>query len=518
MKRHELAGKALILGPLLCLIPWLFLQMQTSLDTNHAFLMIGMERLLDGGRFVSEYYDPNPPLSNLIYLPAIAMHRWLGIPSYYTPYIFGVICLALSALATWKLLRLWSELDYPRRAVILSSFLAASTYLPGTFYFAERDALVVWGLFPFMLAQLALTRGDKISPRLLYPVLILGAWAVLIKPHYGLFPVLLLLHRTIRRKKVFSIVKDPDFAALALSTTAYGIILLVFFRPYLDTVLPELLNIYIVYQNPSVPLWWQMFTGLIVTVAFTAALADIPKERKKPIYLFLLAGFLCSCLYLMQMKGFHYHLIPLMVFSWCGTGLFVHALFRRYAGESPLADLAAVLSVMLFATLVAPQRGNAVTHGDYRDLNLARLVRNCAPDCSFFVISENMEMIHQVTIYTGAPHASRYAGLWWFRPLYQSGQQERLDRHIDSVAEDLRRYKPAVMAVLTNSPVGEEENFDFIGYMSRNPAFREEMSHYRKMGALKDNRRDYFRKTALDYDFPLVYDVYERIGDDHGTP
>src|SRR6185503_1175273 len=138
------------------LIPWVIALMGTALNTDHAWLLITAERLLDGGDHLHDFFQPNPPLSILLYVPDVVLARVAGIPVYYTPYIIGLLAQAASSLAVYFLLKKCTALDASTLLVFTGAYVLAGTYLVSTIYFAERDEFVVWGLVPFLIAQLAI--------------------------------------------------------------------------------------------------------------------------------------------------------------------------------------------------------------------------------------------------------------------------------------------------------------------------------------------------------------------------
>jgi hypothetical protein len=249
-------------------------------------------------------------------------------------------------------------------------------------------------------------------------------------------------------------------------------------------------------------------------------LCELKEEDRKPAFLFIAAGFISSILYLIQLKGFYYHLIPTLIFTSCGCGMLLYGLFGKFIKRESITTLIAVFLLTGLPALACPPEFHATTHAQYKQLGLSKLVDGCTPDCSFFVFGENMEMIHQVTVYTGAQHASRYAFLWWLKPLVmmqkKGGAQaaeakERLDRHTALMIADFHRYKPEVLAIDNHLRLLKDGTFNFMEFFSQYPGFQEEMKHYRKDGQLRDNRRDYFRDTPLDFDHFTTYDIYRRV-------
>jgi len=501
----------MLLIPLLVLAPWTVAQMEVALNANHAWLGIAAERLLDGGKIFSDVYDPNPPLSIWLYVPHVWLSRMSGIPYYYMPALLGFLSLGLSALASGLILRRLAPDLYP---AIITAYLAGSTYLCGHWDFAERDALMVWGLFPFLLAQIAITKKIALPRYLSGPVLVLGAAAIMIKPHYGLLPALILLHRLITQKRL--VVKDPDFIALAAGVFVYVIL----FGDALRQMMPDM-QLYVGLINPAIIGKGLPALAILGILALLPRFFPVAPEYAKPVRLCLLAALLCLGLYFVQMKGFDYHLIPFRVFVYCSFALYLQAIFIGCSDKKDTVTLAAVIIIALLPVFyTAP--GGVISHKAYKQTQLAQLVGPCAPECSYYAISKNMDTVLQVSTYTGAKWASRYPVLWWLPPLHPSfapGNSEEMDKrlqiHIANLAEDLNTSKPTYIAVIINQPLfstGETGTFDYIDFLSRSPAFKDAMSHYRQTRVIEDDRNAYFTNNPLPAQkHPYIYAIYERL-------
>lgn len=501
---------ALLAVALAGLLPWLSVQMNMALNTNHAWLTIAAARLIDGGHMATDVYETNPPLGVLLYFPVVFLSR-LGVPLEYAPYVFSLIGLAGSAAAVWRLLALWPGISDDRRVIFIVSYLCASALIPRGLYFGERDEFVLWGLLPFLLAQGLVTEGIKLPPRFAFFVLPVCALCILLKPHYGIFSALMFLHRLMRRKNMFAVFFAPDFWALASVTILYVAIVLIFFRDYITVIFPDFVKYYVAYRNG------ETLAGLIPTLTAALILAavtpfsEISARERRAVYALNAACVLSLFLCYLQGKGFVYHRLPAQIFLFCGAGVLVHAVAVKILGDRLRSHALAVLAVLAMAYIGFPPKIHGLTHAEYRRLKLPAMMRECAPDCSFFIFSQNMEMIWQTSLYSGADQASRFPGLWWLHSMLRDGADPAaVDKYAGMIAEDLHRHKPKILAIASNLHIDEKRVFSFTKFFGNNAAFRREMAHYRRTGVLNDNRGDYFKGTDLAYDFPLRYDLYTR--------
>ena len=499
---------------LLCAVlsPWLWVQMSVALNTNHAWLLAAADRLLDGGRYSSDFYETNPPLSVLIYAPAALLARVPVIPDYYTPYLMALAGLALSATAVYALLRRWPGLDAGFSQIFTMAYILSSTILPTAISFGERDAFVLWGLMPFLIVQIKITQNIATPRWLELSVLTLGVVMILIKPHYLLFPSLLLLHRMLTQRRFFSIMRDADFHALAAGTIIYAGILWLFFRDYLLMMFSDVVTLYIAMSHTQAETTALTYAALPALLLTAAMLFDRRDPAIKTALLCGAASFLGILLFIMQGKGFFYHLIPSLAFFFCGLGMFTYAAMGKFMRRWPFAHL--MLTLCLCLGMVAPlmpRPGDFLTHAEYTQLPLVQMAASAAP-APIFIISENMDIVHQSALYGGTLHASRFSGLWWLPGMIMGRKTDRAHMYAHLVTQDLQRYQPRKMAIMTNLEVSGIKNFDFIRWLGdHDDAFRLEMAHYRKTGQLQDDRRHYFRGTNLDEAYPMTYDIYERI-------
>ena len=99
------------------IVVWLPLEINAALNEDEAWLLICAQRLLDGGRSLTDFYQPNPPMSTLMYVPDVLLSRLTHLPIYYVPHLLGLITMSLSAWGMLFLLKRFPELDKEARAV-----------------------------------------------------------------------------------------------------------------------------------------------------------------------------------------------------------------------------------------------------------------------------------------------------------------------------------------------------------------------------------------------------------------
>lgn len=505
---------------LCALAPWLIIQMNSSINGDTAWLLVAAQRLLDGGTFFHDVFELNPPLSVYIHYPAVWIASLTGAPLYYAVYAYFILLIAISATATHRLLQCYNFLNPEQRFFILLGFIIGATIIPSV-SFGEREHLVFLGLFPFVLVQHALTNGISIPSRLKWPVLIVGSIAIVLKPHFGILPTILLLHRAIAHKKLIPIAKDPDFLALSATTILYAISVAVFAPDYISGVLPYVMKLYIDQKNFAIA-WPPLFLQTVIIAVFLlfeGFWSSLKDKTKQTGILLYMSALLCLIPYAVQMKGFYYHMLPALGFFYAGLALTIHG----YAWQSlrrPLSRLVVTAALMLgLAYADKPPLLKYPTHNDYKTMPLSvTLEKHCPAPCSFFMFHNSIEIPWQTAIYTNSTIASRFATLWFLPAIYlkrnltDKDAAELKESFASMLADDFNRLRPKIMILTTNLYFNPDSPVNLIDYFSDNKDFRQAIAPYKKIDAITINQRDYLRGTKLDYDLPLAYDIYERQG------
>ncbi len=498
----------------LCLLPWFAVQSQLSLNGNTIWLVTAAERLLAGEHMAETFYEVNPPLSILYHLPPVIVGKLLtAVPVHYIILSYFLILIGLSGYAVNRIAGSWTFLEDGQRRALLAAWLAGNTIL-ATIALGERDQVVLLGLMPFMMAQLCLSWRTPLPARLFWPVMVCGVVAVLIKPHFGLLPVLLLAHRMIVQKRLW-IIRDPDFLALAAGTIGYVAFIGLFFRDYLQVILPDVLSLYVVQHDYSAALLPLLVYGFMFLIVPLADIILTPLQgRAKTLLILLYAGALFGLVpYAVQMKGFFYHLLPSLILFVCALGLSVYGHLGRLKKLPAKACITGLL-IFLFAYALQPPLLAYPTHADYRSLPLNKVLASCERPCPVLMFHDSMEVMHPALFYNGQVHASRFPTFWFLPSLLQQDGADRTAlrrKYAAMTGQDLARYQPR-MALIGQYHIvpGSDEPFDFAGYFSIDEGFSQEWAQYDKVQEITVNLRPYYAGTPLERDTPQTYDVYIR--------
>jgi len=515
----------------LALVPWAMNFFTYAINVDIAFLTLSAERLLSGEAMSQAYYDTNPPLSIIVQIPAVLLHKCAGIPLYYatTTYIF--ILLGLSLFATNTLLKKIGGLSTTQRFIVLCIFLFMNTLKPG-YDFGQKDHILGMALFPLVLTQVLITTRIDFNKILMWCTLFAGSLLILLKPHYGLVPAAIFLHRIVYQKRI-SVFKDVDFIILAGMALGYIAALFLFFPDFINVILPDIVKYYASDISPAV-----IKIGIILMIQAIIPLAVSQmflKNAHPLISVFSAVAVLCLIPFILQGKGWAYHAIPANTFFYCSAGLFIAHLCALGLQQLKIDKFATTggflvvigLLAWLTSQYYAKDRSTIPTHASYMDTHFVKLIKSCEEPCSFLVLHDMINVSQELSVYTGAQHASRFPTMWFTAPLLNAQQilddggkasltQEEINNatahYTQMMAEDFEKYQPEFIFVgIVPNPAKEGDMFDFREYLlEKNPAlFQPIWDQYELIQTLDVDRLEYMERKKPGEDL-ITYKIYKK--------
>ena len=511
------------------LVPWAMKFLTYAMNVDIAFLTVSAERMLAGETMSEAYYDTNPPLSIIVQIPAVLLAKITGIPLYYATSLYVFILLGLSLIATNALLKKIDGLSTPQRVIILSVFLFLNTVKPG-YDFGQKDHILGMALFPLVLTQILITTRIDFSKLLMWCTLLAGSLLILLKPHYGLIPAAIFLHRIIYQKRI-SVFKDVDFITLAGMAIGYIAALFLLFSDFINIILPDILKYYTTDISPSV-----MKIGVILIIQAAIPLFLCQMFLKKAHFLisvFSVMAVLCLIPFIMQGKGWAYHAIPATFFLYSCVALLLHHLIVVGLSMIKMDDIkkpAAFIVVMIAVFGLVYKKTQAMhdfpTHEQYLNSELTQIINdNCTKPCSFFFFNDMINIAPELAVYTGQRRASRFPVMWFMpdliyaqdmldkgTPLEHMGEEElnkAKNKYITMVLEDLEKHDPSVMIIGHYDYRNDKDNlFDFKEFtLQSDPKFNEFWNQYTLQKTIDIDRIEYMI-AKLPGENLIQYDIY----------
>ncbi len=505
------------------LVFWAWITYPQALSDNNAVLIIYAERLLNGGQFGLNIFDTNPPLSILIYLPVAFAHKYLNIPIHFGNFIYPLLLLVLSVVFAKKILN-QSTLKTHSTFILCLFTLGVTFSAPQSW--GERDLLAFFGLFPYAFLIFTRTENkDAVSPRFALWVSIFSTVLILLKPHYGLLPLGLFIHRWLKTKSLKLIINSPEFTTPVIGTLIYALSVVVFFSGYLTDILPDTITLYagqLIHPEALVKL--SLVIGVVTLVIWGLNETSLKEEKLYPLRFFVLATLTTVGAFIAQSKGLFYHLVPAKTYFliFCSLALVFH--LKRFSKIKEYTQMIAfaVACGSLFLFFSPLYKFN--TKESIKELPFSEILEERCPankKCSAYIFHDAVNGVFTTFIYDDIEFTSRFSSLWWLPKLYLSlyedndlqNQDELRNKYTNYMREDLENNKPDVLIILKDVEFNGQQdkyNFNFVQFFSEDKEFRKALGNYRLIDTVTIDAGQYYSGTALGDKDERQYEVYDR--------
>nr|WP_298690281.1 hypothetical protein [uncultured Dongia sp.] len=470
----------------------LYRQQFSVLNEDVIWFLTAAGRLLDGGRFGIDVVEVNTPPGIMLYLPSVLLARVFGL-SMALGHQLAVALIAVVPIAL--MMRILHPLLTPGRAqnwlwpLAQAAFIAFCVQI---YQFGQRDNFVILFLLPFIALEAARFAGARsgIACQILAGVFI--ALALAIKPHYALV-VLTLWGVRAWQLGLFKMINAADVRAAVGTGIAILILCFAIFPEWLE--MGQLAWRYYEYLNrPMFPLLidllvlrWPLFGILgIALIAWWRLPPTSPWRQLMTALLLAWPGLALG--YVLQAKGFAYHLIPLEAATELLGLLAVISILDKgwKAAAAPLGVSLALLAAVGGLTVSAMSRSFPNPDFLTDDPTLAAIRTHDTGNGMLLLDTGALPAIYAVPLY-GTRIAFRSQCPWLLRPMVEvavngtgmAAEQARADiAELErGLVEDMISRQPDI--VLVNEGPVLADGSSYVAYLSRNPAFAQAWSNYR---------------------------------------
>jgi hypothetical protein len=444
---------------------------------------------LDGGRLYDDvFFEMNPPLMLYLTVPGVVLARLTGL---FSVHAYFLTVFTVVAFSLWLTTRILPAPE--RQAGLVIAFVVLAILPAGDF--GQRPHLMVCLALPYLLLVADRLHDDKAARGTLLAAAV-GAIAGIgfaIKPHYLLVPAVLEAMLLWRRRRRLSSVLQPETLALGTVVASYAAAIAIFTPDYLTRAVPYALQAYDAYNNSLGFVLARPQTLLLPTLVLVycrtrhvlvpplAAIGDV----------FSVSAVTLFAVYVMQMKGWNYHLYPTTAMLVMLAGTIVTASPTAFRPVR-IAILAAVLALVTKAALTSDNRYPLMDR-------LMPLVREHAADGAIYFFSSDLKSSFPMTLYANVDWASRFPSLWLLPGAEQRRRAALHDKDTQLLAEIDRFTIEAVIADLSASlpeivfvdvrprkPKYGDIDFDFIAHFSADPRFAALWVRYERIDEVLD--------------------------------
>jgi hypothetical protein len=427
----------------------------------------------------------NPPLNFYLHVPPVLLSELTGIdpiPAFILFVMGGILiafalCLPITRQARAEEPALWIPL--------LATALATSLFVPmGSF--GQREHVAVALSLPYFFASAVRGSGRPVARG---PAVVAGLMAGIVlslKPYFLLAPLLLELREVVRGRRVTAVLR-PDSVVLVAVVLLYGISVPIFHPEYLRDVVPMALATYSLGFGVSASEFLvQESTVLLVAVLGVYAIARrvLPSRIEADTFWLAAVGFFGA--YLWQMKGFPYHVGPVLALVFVALMPIVTGgplVGDRGLLHPPHRLLALTCSVAIVTLIFSGGR-----YPTTRDTDLYALIEREAPGGTIAAFGSNMSLGFPLVLEADLHWASRFPTIWpvpgvWHGlhgagPTPSPEERRRLEGIMDwtrrAVAEDLQTFGPDLVVVddRPRKSLFDPLEFDWIEWAEQDSLFR----------------------------------------------
>lgn|GEM_PF-2018398 len=467
---------------------------------DNAWLQIAARRIfVEGGSFLTDAFEINPPMAVIAFAPSAWIAHWTGLDGDRVYQILSLTLATIGVLLTRPTFRWVLESDIKADlALALSLFVLI---FGATTMFGERDLMSLLLAWPFIVwwgGKLAGWPGATLST-LSIILAVFAAIGFLLKPTMAFVPGLMLLVWVVQ-KRDWRAAFEPHFMVMLAIAFTYGASIFLFFSSWLP-VGDIGLSVYWAFNTSWSNVIASAFPEAILLAAASILIALLkPTDRLKPFATVLVCaglGFLISLI--VQQKGWEYHDIAIRQLDAIVLGVLL--ISGRFLVATTLVRVLALIAMtigVLYAPLVAggligwPNTGRGVAGMFTKDLVTSEFGQLMQRSANYGPV-----MVLATSLIPHFPTISVVKGEWASRApfdpiapaaarlLAKTGEEraegQRLHRlGATMLAEDLDRYKPAIIILHKTKPTAFETPSNIIAFYLSNPHVAARWKNYTK--------------------------------------
>lgn len=414
----------IVSGLVLAIAPLWQLRFGVIPDTSWIITMC--ERVLAGDRLYVDLIETNPPFTLWLYMPAVALARWIGASPEIVVHIYCyAITLAGLAFAA-AIVRRAGLAEKAGLFAILPVIVALLVIFPGN-AFTEREHLGAALLLPILALMGWRAMPDAPKPGWVLPIAA-GACAsviMMVKPYYALMILAPALWVAWRRRSLRALFA-PEYWAAAIVCCAYLAAVIRLYPEYLATVFPLLRDTYMRASDPALP---AMIFGPTIAFASLLIYRSLAGRSLTPLVTIALLAAAAGIVPLVyQGKGWAYHAYPAMLLL---LTAFAYVSWQQFSAEPRPRMVSLLLVVTMFLVAAQPF---VVTQRI--DAGVISRIRASVQNPSVALIGAGIEAGHPMTRMIGGRWIGSYCSDWLGAMAFVFGDVARAEGN----AETAKRY------------------------------------------------------------------------------
>lgn len=267
-------------------------------------------KLLVGGKYGKDFFEPNPPMIFYLYIPPVLLMKYFSMNAVVALRLYIFLLASLSLLLSYQLLkRIFSPTESTVMALLLLALTVIYLVLPyGDF--GQREHLVVLLVMPYLLLVACRLKNKAIPVGLAVLMGVLGFAGFVVKPHFMLTFLFVEFFCCLYQRNYFAWLRVETLIVMSF-VLVYVLSILLFYPEYVFLVVPKVSQFY--YAGLGAPFGTLLFNSIVVFCCFPFLFFFLFKNKNQQVIfssvlLVALSSFLVT--YFIQGTEWYYHLLP----------------------------------------------------------------------------------------------------------------------------------------------------------------------------------------------------------------
>lgn|GEM_PF-1421347 len=470
---------------------WSTIYLRAYIDVDTSWLLECLDRFLAGGTYINDFYETNPPLSFLIYLPAYPLYTYLDLDPKLSVFMTIVLYLGIADYTLINLLRKEKEVKTQDLIIIITALLIAQSWIAGM-SFPLKDHLITTLIIPISLYQYRLTRGLKTGTLTATSCVIMGGIAVCLKPYYAIIPALFFAHRLYTTRSLLKCITTPDFWGMLLIGISYLFMIWAITPEFFD-LMPQIISVYSVERPfPLSMRYYYVIYGIFAAISAPYIFSDKSQiTLKNSIYALSTLSAICMIPFILQDKGFHYQALPTLSFGAAAAFIAIYGFTKELLhSKSDIALWIAGASIIfIFGTIIYNYKKPAMTKDQFMALPLIDAIDELAWNRVYanYYYKHGLACLPNIS---SLKNGSRFGEIWPLTGLTELANdsadpeerkeiKKKMYEIVDMMVEDMKRYKPSVILIPQfTDPETKMPAKHYYEFLTKHDGFKENLSNY----------------------------------------
>lgn len=481
-----------------------FLQTKMLLTADVAYLIHVSSQVMDGGTYVSDFFETNPPMILYIYMPVVIALKKFPISIWYALHSYIFLLASLSSFTCYLLLkRIFCRSE---ERIYVYSFLLAIIfvlfYLPAN-QFGQREHILMMVMLPYIFSTALLLENKPINCYAAFLLSLFMAIGIALKPYFLVSLVLMECYFIYLKRSFFGWLRLESIVILSVFIL-YLYSIFIFHPNYFKILFPIISALYFIGFSQSmisVLINFAMFYVILALIMYFFLRKQDKKRHLSTLICLSMIGMVFA--YAIPRMAWYYHVFPAFGFATILVTYyftnFVQSIVNTYDNKLIFCRdifVSIMLAIMLFAMPI------------YIDAY-----------CFLFFIHEKnygwrQKIIHYIASLPGKnsltcmsvfsttcfpliydSHADisalgRFPFFWWLKGVLKYQYEIPYSKTPTMIAtykkyiinlftHDIKHNKPTFIVINTEDlEYAVTKKFDYINFLSTDKDFREEWKNY----------------------------------------